>query len=203
MGTAADWSQDTTTPSAPPLGGRQRWLDYTAETTGYGSFERGGDLVHRVTIVHPDDDAALRWHHALVQSGRLRSLVPARRRVLEIRTHVLDRAELVRSRADAPGSWLAAAQDVARLCGTDDAVADVAGPALRRLLWDARSHLGSAQAVAALADLQAAAGDLVTERRRFVLAQRSLRDVEAVRLEAAVYAEVRREWEIVHASRAV
>lgn len=212
------WSQQQQAMSqAPVLGGRRQWCDYSFEMTGYGSLELCGPLAYRVTIVHPDDVPALRQLHRLVCTGRLR---PAwyRRQMDASHVHVIDRAELCRTRADARGSWLFAAQAVARLCGTDDEIAHIAGSALRRLLWTGRPHLGSEHFTAAATELRRATEELAGERRRYAAAlERRLSsgprssarapehrrtppqlvrdDVECIRLEAQVLAEVRREWE--------
>jgi hypothetical protein len=134
---AADEARAIATASVTNLSWSQQrrgWLDYAFETTGFGSVELGGPLAHRVTIVHPAADRVLRQHHHLVRSGRLRA-APYRRALDETRLHVVDRAELVRTRADDADSWLVTAQRVAGLCAGDDEVARVVGPALRQLLW--------------------------------------------------------------------
>lgn len=199
--TNLSWGQQQQTMTAAPLfGGRRGWLDYSFETTGFGSVELGGPLAHRVTIVHPADAAVLRQHHCLVRSGRLRP-APYRRRIDESLLHVIDRDELVRTRADDPDSWLVAAQRVAAWCATDDHVADVAGPALRQLLWSGRRRLGSEQLRTTFAELRRATEDLAVERARYDAAveqhvQQLVRDdIESIRFETRVLGEVRREWE--------
>jgi hypothetical protein len=199
--TNLSWSQQQQTMTAAPLfGGRRGWLDYSSETTGFGSVELGGPLAHRVTIVHPADDRVLRRHHRLVRSGRL-SPAPYRRALDETRLHVVDRAELVRTRADDVDSWLVTAQRVAGLCAGDDEVARVVGPALRQLLWAGRHHLGSEHVAATIAELRTAAQDLATERTRYRAAvdrwvsDRVHEDIEVIRLETRVLAEVRWDWE--------
>lgn len=203
--TNLSWSQQQQTMSHAPLfGGRRQWCGYSFELTGYGLLELCGPLAYRVTIVHPDDSQALRQLHRLVCSGRLR---PAwyRRRPDTSRVHVVDRAELSRTRVDVRDSWLFAAQRIARLCGTDDEVAQIAGPALRRLLWIGTEHPDS-DLTAAITELRRATEDLAAERKKYVAAlERRIRgnarrtvlpgDVESVWLETQVLAEVRREWE--------
>jgi hypothetical protein len=184
----------------PLFGTRREWAGYSFETTGYGSVERCGPSAHRVTIVHPADDDVLRLHHRLVRNGRLR---PAWWRRLDAsRVHVIDREELFRTRADLRGSWLSAAHAVARSCGEDDEVARMTGPALRQLLWTGRAQLDSPQVTAAFTELRRAADALVAERRRYraavdrwVGADLVQQDVESIRLEARVLAEVQREWD--------
>lgn len=191
------WSQQQQAMGqAPVLGGRRQWCDYSFELTGYGSLELCGPLAYRVTLVPPDDGQALRQLHRLVCSGRLQPLW-SRRHLDASRVHVIDRAELSRTGVDARGSWLFVAQAVARLCGTDDEIAQIAGPALRGLLWAGREHLGSADLSAAITELRRATEDLAAERARYVAAlERRVRgDIDAVRLEAQVLAEVRREWD--------
>lgn len=188
---------------APVLGGRRQWCDYSFELTGYGALELCGPLAYRVTIVHPDDAQALRRLHRLVRSGRLQPL-GHRRRLDASRVRVIDRTELSRTGVDAHDSWLFAAQAVARWCGTDDTIAQIAGPALRRLLWTGRDHLGSEHLATVIAELRRATEDLAVERARYVAAlERRVRGlaavpdgVESIRLETRVLAEVRREWEI-------
>ena len=199
--TNLSWSQQQRTMTAAPLfGGRRGWLDYSFETTGFGSVELRGPLAQRVTIVHPADDDVLHRHHRLVRTGRLRP--PRFRPGLDgARLHVLDRAELVRTRADEPDSWLVPAQRVAGLCATDDEVARIAGPALRRLLWAGRPDLGPATVTAEIAALRRATEDLTAERARYRVAVdrwASLRDgarddIESIRFETRVLAEARRE----------
>lgn len=215
--TNLSWSQQQQTMShAPLLGGRRQWCGYSFEMTGYGAVELCGPLAYRVTIVHPDDPQALRQLHRLVCSGRLRP--PRYRRGPDTsRVHVVDLAELSRTGADVRGSWLFAAQRIARLCGTDDEVAQIAGPALRRLLWIGREHLGSEHLTAAITELRQATEDFAAERTRYVAALeqrirgdapstlqaedrlRVLRqavrsDIASIRLEIQVLAEVQREW---------
>ncbi len=208
------WSQQQAAMSAAPLfGDRRQWDGYSAETTGYGSLELSGPLPHRVTIVHPSDADALRRHHRLVRRGRLR---PAwyESRLDSSRLHVLARAELCRSRADDRGSWLFAAQRIASLCAADDDVARLVGPALRQLLWAGREQLGSDQVSAACTELRRAAEALAAERQAYLesverLTTGSVNDVtdrrfvadvvqddlETIRLEVRVLAEVQREWD--------
>lgn len=211
------WSQQQQAMShAPVFGGRRQWCDYSFELTGYGALELCGLLAYRVTIAHPDDVQALRQLHRLVCSGRLRPL-RNRRRLDASRVHVIERAELSRTGVDARDSWLFAAQAVARMCGTDDEIAQIAGPALRHLLWAGRDHLGSEHLTAPITELRRATEDLAAERMRYVAAlerrirgdvqstpqearMRSLtqevrRDIESLRLEVQVLAEVQREWE--------
>lgn len=201
--TNLSWSQQQQTMShAPMLGGRRQWRGYAFELTGYGALELCGPLAYRVSIVHPDDAQALRQLHRLVCTGRLQ---PAwyRRRLPVSHVHILERGELSRTHVDARGSWLFAAQAVARLCGTDDQIAQLAGPALRRLLWTGREQLDSEHLATALNELRLAADELATERRRYgtALDRRVCGDpatqnaVQSLRLEAQVLAEVRREWE--------
>lgn len=189
------WSQQQQTMShAPALGGRRQWCGYSFELTGYGSVELCGPLAYRVTIVHPDDAAALRQLHRIVRSGRLRpAWYQPRPDVSHI--HVLDRAELCRTRADARGSWLFAAQAVARLCGTDDEVAQLAGPALRRLLWAGRRGLVP-ELTATITELLRVTESFAEERQRYLAAieQRAAEDLAAIRLETQVLAAARREW---------
>ncbi|MCW2839023.1 MAG: hypothetical protein JWR55_506 [Aeromicrobium sp.] len=209
------WAQqhESVTP-APLFGGRRTWVGYAFETTGYGSLELCGPLAYRVTIVHPDDREALRQHHRLVRRGRLRP-APYRRRLGDSRLRVIEREQLTRSRADTHGSWLFAAQRIARVCGTDDEVARIAGPALRQLLWVSRDHLDSRHVEAAFVELARATEDLATERRRYRAAvdrwvaaghrselqaeahlgavrQLVQGDLDSIRLETGVLAEVRR-----------
>jgi hypothetical protein len=217
MSEAAEWA-DTAEASADPLfGGRRTWPAYTYETTGYGSLELRGALAYRVTIVHPDDREALRHHHRLVRSGRLNPSPYRRRRIDPAHLRVIDREELSRTRSDAVGSWLFAAQRVARVCGTDDEVARIAGPVLRQLLWVGRDHLGTEPVTAALAELRRATEDLAAERRRYCAAldrwvtsgrrhqvetqvdpepgQKLVQgDIESIRLETRVLVAVQQEW---------
>lgn len=193
--TNLSWAQQRAAVSAAPLfGERRQWLGYSAETTGYGSLELCGPLAYRVTIVHPDDSQALRQHHRMVRSGRLRTARYWRRIALD-HVHVIERAELCRSRADARGSWLFAAQAVARLCGADDEVAWIAGPALRRLLWAGRAGLGP-ELTATITELRDLTESLAAERRRYLAAvEQSIRDdLETIQLEIRTLAEVRRDW---------
>ncbi|MET1037602.1 MAG: hypothetical protein ABW075_04960 [Aeromicrobium sp.] len=213
--TNLSWTQQRATMHAAPLfGGRRSWVDYSYETTGYGSLELCGQLAYRVTIVHPDDDDARRRHHRLIRSGRSK---PAwfRRQPDAGRVHVIDHAELETTRANARGSWLFMAQRIARLCGTDDEVARLAGPAVRQLLWSGREHLGSARIADAIGELQHATETLAVERTRYTAAVDRLvgdqpqvvvpardvlhdvrRDIETIRFEARVLAEVREEWDV-------
>lgn len=219
--TNLSWAQQQQTMShGPLLGGRRQWCGYSFELTGYGSLELCGPLAYRVILVHPDDVSALRQLHRLVQSGRLR---PAcyRRRPDASHMYVLDRAELARTRVDARDSWLFAAQDIARLCGTDDEVAQMAGPVLRHLLWSGRDRPGSEHFAAAITELHQATQDLAAERTRYLAAlerrfcgdaasaspaeapplsagQLAHADIDSIRLEAQVLAEVQREWEAAH-----
>ena len=210
------WSQQQQAMAAAPLfGGRRTWRHYSFETTGYGSLELCGPLAHRVTIVHPGDAETLRRHHRLVRRGRLTS--GSRRRPDDAHLCVLERDELVRTRADDRDAWLFAAQRVAQLCGTDDEVARTAGPALRQLLWSGRTHLAGRDVLTMLVDLRHAAEALAEERRSYLAAverwittgqraaidaeihRRSAQqlvqdDIESLRLETQVLAEVRREW---------
>lgn len=196
--TNLSWSQQQQTMShAPAFGGRRQWCGYSFELTGYGAVELCGPLAYRVTIVHSDAPQALHQLHRLVSSGRLQ---PAwyRRKLDASCLHVVDRAELSGTRVDARGSWLFVAQAVARLCRTDDGVAQIAGPALRRLLWTERGCLDTAHFAAAINELHRATADLAAERKRYLVAleQKILSgDVESIRLEAQVLAEVRREWD--------
>jgi len=202
MSAAAEWAQRREPVRADPLfGTRREWVGYSCETTGYGSVELCGPSAHRVTIVHPADDDVLRLHHRLVRNGRLRPAWYARRPDAS-RLHVVDRDELVRTRADLRGSWLSAAHAIARSCGEDDEVARMAGPALRQLLWSGRAQLDSPQVTVAFTELRRATDALVAERRRYraavdrwVGADIAQQDVESIRLEARVLAEVRREWD--------
>lgn len=193
MDQASEWATrplDTAAVTAPPLGGRREWCDYSYETTGYGSVERSGLSVRRVTLVRPGDRAALRRHHHLVVAGRLH---PVRgRKILARSLHVVDGAAL--RHAGERSSWLAVAHGVARSCATDDVVAEVAGGTLRRLLWSARHDLSSRDALVALHELAAATDALVAERSRFSMALAE-HDIADVRLQARALAELRGEWD--------
>ncbi|MET0929241.1 MAG: hypothetical protein ABWX74_06970 [Aeromicrobium sp.] len=217
MSTAAEWA-DTSEAGADPLfGGRRTWPAYTYETTGYGSLELRGARAYRVTIVHPDDRDALRRHHRLVRSGRLNPAPYRRRRIDPAHLRVIDREELSGTRADAVGSWLSTTQRVAHVCGADDEVARLAGPALRQILWVGRDHLGTEHVAAALAELRRATEELAAERRRYCVAldrwvasgrrpqvetrvdpetgpQLVQGDIESIRLETRVLVAVQREW---------
>ena len=132
--------------------------------------------------------------------------------------HVIDRDELCRTRADDPGSWLAEAQGIARLCGVDDAVARLAGSSLRRLLWFGREHLDTECVGTALADLGRATESLAAARGSYhaavermafaserwacgtqaqleVVDQLAQEDVHSINLEVRALAEVQAEWE--------
>lgn len=216
--TNLSWSQQhqTLNAAAPLFGGRRGWLDYTYETTGYGSLELRGPLAYRVTIVQPGDAQTLRRHHRLVRSGHLK---PARRwrRCDPCRVHVIERDELCRTRADDRDSWLFAAQGVARLCAGDDEVARLAGASLCRLLWFGREHLSSEHVSAAFAELRRATEALAAERRSYRTAverracagehhtfgtearlqsvdQLAQEDLESIRLEVRALSEVQSEW---------
>lgn len=198
--------------AAPALGGRRQWLGYACETTGYRSVELSGSSARRVTLVRPGDPDALRRHHRQVRAG---SLGPGwlRRPLGPDRVHELDLPELHRTRADAPGSWLRLAQAVARVCGTDDEVALLAGGPLRRILWSSRERLDSPHVVHALLELHRAAHELAAERtayrhalERMVRRDRpdvrpdtvddlTLHELEAIRLEARTLSAVRAEWD--------
>lgn len=217
--TNLSWTQQhqSMSTAGPLFGGRRSWLDYTCETTGYGSLEMAGSLAYRVTIVRPGDTESLRQHHGLVRNGRMkapwfgRSTDPSS-------AHVIDHDELVSTRAHARGSWLFSSQDVARLCATDDEVARIAGGSLRRILWDSREHLGSEHITGLLAELRLAAEELAAERTSYRTAlthmvcagepgwagtaarlssviQLAQDDLESIRLETRALAGVRTEWD--------
>ncbi len=200
---------------APVFGGRRQWINYVCETTGFGSLEMLGASAHRVTLVRPGDVQALTDHHRLVRAGRLAPGWP-RRPLGAHRVHVLDHVELVRTRADAHDSWLVAAQGIARLCGTDDEVAHLAGGPLRHVLWSGRHDLAARFVVSTLVELRHAADELATERTAYRAAvermtrggrptteddpQRDVdelarHDLEAIRLEISALSAVRAEWD--------
>jgi hypothetical protein len=216
MDTAADWAAVSPIDSpAPVFGGRRQWLGYVYETTGFGSLEMSGASAHRVTIVRPGDAQALADHHRMVRAGRLVPTWP-RRAPGPDRVHVLEHDELRRTRADAHDSWLVAARGVARLCGTDDEVAHLAGGPLRHVLWSGRHHLASLDVVGALVELRHAADELAVERTAYRAAVERLtrdgrrapqddprpgvdelarRDLETIRLEIRALSAVRAEWD--------
>lgn len=206
--------------AAPVFGGRRQWLDYVGETTGFGSLEMSRSSAHRVTLIRPGDAEALREHHRLVLAGRLTPSWP-RPPLGAHRVHVLDRDELLRTRADAHDSWLVAAQGVARLCATDDQVAALVGGSLRHILWSGREHLAAAHVVLALTELGQAAHELAAERiahrdavERMIrrgrrpdetagevdaeaeaVGELTRREIESIRLEARALSAVRTEWD--------
>lgn len=202
--------------SAPVFGGRRQWLDYVGETTRFGSVELSGTSAHRVTLVRPGDATALAEHHRLVRTGRLAPTWP-RRPLGADRLHVLERDDLRHTRADALDSWLVLAQGVARLCGTDDEVAHLAGGPLHRVLWSGRTRLDAPDVLDALAELHRAAAELAVERTSYRAAVERMvhlgrpasaagtqphaadelvrADLESIRLEIRTLAAVRTEWD--------